>query len=70
MSFSRSLIAVAAFSLIITALLTFGGFPAAQAQNSTSSGTQNMIKPIKYPSARKRDQTDDYHGGNERLGRG
>jgi len=62
MSFSRSLIAVAAFSLIITALLTFGGFPAAQAQNSTSSGTQNMIKPIKYPSARKSDQTDDYHG--------
>jgi prolyl oligopeptidase len=36
--------------------------PVAFAQNSTSISTQNMIKPIKYPAARKSDQVDDYHG--------
>src|SRR4030095_7243160 len=36
--------------------------PSAFAQNSTSISTQNMIKPIKYPAARKSDQVDDYHG--------
>jgi prolyl oligopeptidase len=62
MPFFRNLIGVAAFWLIITALFIVRGFPATFAQNSTPSGTQNMIKPIKYPSARKSDQTDDYHG--------
>jgi prolyl oligopeptidase len=36
--------------------------PVAFAQNSTSISTQNMIKPIKYPAARKSDQVDDYDG--------
>src|SRR6185295_7304737 len=30
--------------------------------NSPSNNTQNMIKPIKYPTPRKSDQVDDYHG--------
>jgi prolyl oligopeptidase len=28
----------------------------------TAGVTQQMIKPIKYPVARKADQVDDYHG--------
>ncbi|MEP6921330.1 MAG: prolyl oligopeptidase family serine peptidase [bacterium] len=32
------------------------------AQNTTSGAAQKMIKSLSYPSARKGDQVDDYHG--------
>ena len=62
MSFPRSFVAVTTISLVTAVMFAFREFPDARAQNSTASGTQNMIKPIKYPSARKSDQTEDYHG--------
>ncbi len=33
-----------------------------KAQNSKTGVTQSMIRPLKYPVARKSDQVDDYHG--------
>jgi prolyl oligopeptidase len=36
--------------------------PPARGQNSTSNAVQRMLKPMTYPTARKSDQTDDYHG--------
>lgn len=36
--------------------------PSAMAQNTTSGAAQKMIKSLSYPSARKGDQVDDYHG--------
>jgi prolyl oligopeptidase len=47
---------LAAGSLISTVI------PTAFAQNSPSVSTQTMIKPTKYPMARKSDQKDVYHG--------
>jgi prolyl oligopeptidase len=47
-------------SLLAVAVVAIQVLP--RAQNSTASATQRMIKPITYPSARKSDQTDDYHG--------
>jgi prolyl oligopeptidase len=51
----------AAFALSVSALLTPSG-TVTFAQSSTSAGTQKMITPLKYPEARKSDQTDEYHG--------
>ena len=50
----------AAFSLAIAgfALMPFS----AEAQNATTGAAQQMIKPLTYPTARKSDQVDDYHG--------
>jgi prolyl oligopeptidase len=48
--------------LAVASLLVIQSFPIALAQDSTLVNTQRMIKPIKYPSARKSDQKDDYHG--------
>jgi prolyl oligopeptidase len=52
-----AMVLLAAASAVI-----FQSLPRALAQNSTSISTQNMIKPINYPAARKSDQVDDYHG--------
>jgi prolyl oligopeptidase len=51
----------AAFVLSASMLLIPNG-PVAFSQNTTSASAQKMIKPIKYPDARKSDQIDDYHG--------
>jgi len=50
--------------VLLAAALTFPclSVSVALAQNSTASSAQNMIKPIKYPTTRKGDQVDDYHG--------
>ncbi len=32
------------------------------AQNRTTRASQNMIKPLTYPTAKRTDQVDDYHG--------
>ena len=51
------------FVLLATgSLICFHSFRFVLAQNPPSIPTQNMIKPMKYPSARKSDQVDDYHG--------
>lgn len=53
----------AAFSLLITGVFTLiACAPAAIAQNATTGAAQKMIKPLTYPTARKGDQLDDYHG--------
>lgn len=49
-------------TLLLAAVLLCQIFPVALAQNSNSVSSQKMIKPIKYPIARKSDQKDDYHG--------
>ena len=36
--------------------------PVTRAQNASSAAAQKMIKPITYPTTRKGDQVDDYHG--------
>ena len=52
-----------ALSLVLTAAFTFGAsVPAVIAQNATAGAAQKMIKPLTYPTARKGDQVDDYHG--------
>lgn len=50
-----------AISLLITSIFVFPCGSLALTQNVTSS-TQNMIRPLTYPAARKSDQADDYHG--------
>jgi prolyl oligopeptidase len=63
MSFRKFLYVVAAFALLSAAsIFLMQSLPAALAQNATSGAAQNMITPITYPSARKSDQVDDYHG--------
>jgi prolyl oligopeptidase len=63
MSFRKFLSVVAAFALFSAApIFLRQSMPAAFAQNATSGAAQNMIKPITYPSARKSEQVDDYHG--------
>ena len=48
--------------VLCTSMLVMANAPLVFAQNTTSASTQKMIKPIKYPDARKADQIDDYHG--------
>ncbi len=48
--------------VLCTSMVLMANAPIALAQNTTSASTQKMIKPIKYPDARKTDQIDDYHG--------
>lgn len=52
----------AAVSLVITGVFALIALPSAQAQNATAGAAQNMIKSLTYPTARKGDQVDDYHG--------
>ena len=52
-----------AVSLVFTVgLIVCASAPAALAQNATAGAAQKMIKPLTYPTARKGDQVDDYHG--------
>ena len=63
MALSRNIRFATSAGLLITLALVFQSMPVATlAQNATSSATQNMIKPITYPAARKSEQVDDYHG--------
>ncbi len=47
---------------VAASLLIFQSLSVTLAQNSNSISTQNMIKPIKYPTPLKSEQVDDYHG--------
>lgn len=51
---------VPGFLLLAVSVAATQRTPSARAQNS--SAVQKMIKPITYPTARKSDQVDDYHG--------
>lgn len=51
-----------AISLLIATVFIFQCVPMTLAQSATSSGAQSMIKPLTYPSTRKSDQVDNYHG--------
>ena len=52
----------AAFSLVIAGLFTLIPAASALAQNSTAGAAQKMLKPLTYPTTRKGDQVDNYHG--------
>ena len=53
----------AAISLVVSGVFAlFPLAPLALAQNATAGAAQKMIKPLTYPTARKGDQVDDYHG--------
>jgi len=49
-------------SLVLTTLAVSALPSGVRAQNSKTGVTQSMIRPLKYPVARKSDQVDDYHG--------
>ncbi len=49
-------------SFALGSAVVFTIVPSALAQNTTSGAAQKMIKSLSYPSARKGDQVDDYHG--------
>src|SRR5215470_4663461 len=49
-------------SLVLTTLVVSALPGGVRAQNSKTGVTQSMIRPLKYPVARKSDQVDDYHG--------
>ena len=49
-------------SLVLTTLAASVLPGGVRAQNSKTGVTQSMIRPLKYPVARKSDQVDDYHG--------
>src|SRR6476646_259441 len=46
------------FGLLIGVSLNLG----TRAQNSTTGGSQQMMKKNSYPTAKKGEQVDDYHG--------
>ena len=53
----------AAFSLVIAGFFALIAFaPYALAQNATAGAAQKMLKPLTYPTTRKGDQVDNYHG--------
>src|SRR5258708_6125350 len=62
MSLSKSRGAALGALIMLATIATIQFLPRARAQNSTSSAAQKMIKPLTYPSPRKSDQKDDYHG--------
>lgn len=63
MALFRKFLYAAVLALFIAAsIFLMESLPLVLAQNPTSGSAQNMIKPISYPSARKSDQVDDYHG--------
>jgi prolyl oligopeptidase len=49
-------------ALLFTATASVKMLSRVRAQNSTAAATQHMIRTINYPTARKSDQVDDYHG--------
>src|SRR6266496_591798 len=53
---------VAVVVLFFSAIVAVTLLSRASAQNSTAGVTQQMIRPMNYPVARKSDQVDDYHG--------
>ena len=52
----------AAISLLACGVFLLQSAPLTLAQTGTAGAAQKMIKPLSYPSARKSDQVDDYHG--------
>jgi prolyl oligopeptidase len=52
----------AAISLLACGVFLLQSAPLTLAQTATAGAAQKMIKPLSYPSARKSDQVDDYHG--------
>ncbi|HLE61890.1 MAG TPA: prolyl oligopeptidase family serine peptidase, partial [Pyrinomonadaceae bacterium] len=54
--------AAATVLFAVASILVSQSSPIVSAQNPNSVSTQKMIKPFKYPSARKSNQKDDYHG--------
>lgn len=62
MCFSNRVWRSAAFSLLITGVFALIVAPSVIAQNTTAGAAQKMIKPLTYPTSRKGDQLDDYHG--------
>src|SRR5262245_959882 len=53
----------ATITLLVLTTLAVSVPPAGvKAQNSKTGVTQSMIRPLKYPLARKSDQVEDYHG--------
>ena len=52
----------AAISLVAGGAFLLQFAPLTLAQTATAGATQKMIKPLSYPTARKSDQADDYHG--------
>src|SRR5437867_3055850 len=61
-SFRDRLVAMGSVVLLAGSLVILQSSLNSFAQNSASPGATKMIKPIVYPSARKSDQVDDYHG--------
>ena len=58
MPLSKNARRIAVALLITTSMIVLHNWSRSQAQNSASNGTQKMIKPIKYPTTRKSDQTE------------
>ena len=52
----------AAISLLAGGVFLLQSAPLTLAQTATAGAAQKMIKPLSYPTARKSDQVDDYHG--------
>ncbi len=52
----------AAISLLACGVFLLQSAPLTLAQSATTGAAQKMIKPLSYPTARKSDQIDDYHG--------